>query len=364
MKMLKLTSFFAVFVAAVLTAVVSAQAPTPGLRLEKTEHDWGRVKDEVPVETMIKVFNDSDKEYTLKSITSSCSCTQPEPGPVKVPAKGFGEFKVKYDAALRQGDDLKTVHIETDDPANPKMSVKFKAFVNARVMIEPRALFMGEFNREAKSPPSRVVITNRMADNPLHEIELADPHFDMRKVATEEIMVDGEKATRVTMEIVFKGDKQMLTFKDFMKIKFMDPTKMGQFNVPVIAVVVGDLRIVPDKLFLRLNANGPAWTERILFQSRSKTDFKILGIEVEGEPDLKIQVKEEVDTRMPATYSLVVSGVSPGPREAGVSQLGNCVIKVKTSIPIHPVVEIKVEGNVTTPANLAVKPATPATSNK
>jgi hypothetical protein len=203
-----------------------------------------------------------------------------------------------------------------------------------------------------------------MADNPIHEIELVDPHFDMRKVATEEIVIDGDKATRVTMEIVFKGDKDITTFKDFMKVRFMDPTKYGQVNVPVIAVVVGDLRIVPDKLFLRLNANGPEWTEKIFFQSRSKTDFKILGIEVEGEPDLKITVTPEVDTRMPATYNLVVKGVSPGPRGPGVTQLSNCVIKIKTSVPIQPLIEIKVEGNVTTPADIAIKPAAPATSNK
>lgn len=87
-------------VAAFVTGFMAmAQKPDEVIKLNAESHNFGKIKQGVPVTTYFEVTNISDKPVVIENVMPSCGCTTPEWDKAPIPPKGTAKIKVGYNAA-------------------------------------------------------------------------------------------------------------------------------------------------------------------------------------------------------------------------------------------------------------------------
>ena len=88
------------------------------------KHDFGKIKQGVPVTTFFEVRNTSDKQVVIENAWGSCGCTTPEVPKEPIMPKSTTKLKVQYNAAAL-GTFNKDVYIKlagVEEPKNIKIS--------------------------------------------------------------------------------------------------------------------------------------------------------------------------------------------------------------------------------------------------
>lgn len=90
-------------------------AAKPIATFEKTEHNFGTLKEEVgSVSYVFKVTNTGDKALLLKDVKTSCGCTTPEWSKQPIAPGKTGSVTVTYSTINRPGPFDKTITIKTN----------------------------------------------------------------------------------------------------------------------------------------------------------------------------------------------------------------------------------------------------------
>lgn len=91
--------FFLLAAAFVTGFAVMAQKPDEVIKLNTETHDFGKIKQGVPVTTFFTVTNISDKPVVLENVVPSCGCTTPEWSKEPIAPGNTAQIKVGYNAA-------------------------------------------------------------------------------------------------------------------------------------------------------------------------------------------------------------------------------------------------------------------------
>ncbi len=128
----------ALFASALVFGLVAmAQTKSDDIVKFNTEkHDFGKIKQGVPVTYYFEIKNTSDKPIVVENASASCGCTVPEKPEKPINPGGTGKVKVQYNAAtvgpfkkdviikLAGIDQPKTVQIVGEVLANDKSGKK------------------------------------------------------------------------------------------------------------------------------------------------------------------------------------------------------------------------------------------------
>lgn len=93
-KLLLLASAF------VITIATKAQVkPDEVIKVNTEKHDFGKIKQGVPVTYTFEIKNISDKPIVVENTRASCGCTTPEKPEAPIMPGESGKIKVQYNAA-------------------------------------------------------------------------------------------------------------------------------------------------------------------------------------------------------------------------------------------------------------------------
>ncbi len=79
--------------------VTMAQKADDVIKVNADTHNFGKIKQSVPVTTFFTVTNKSDKPVVLESVVASCGCTTPEWSKEPIAPGATSQIKVGYNAA-------------------------------------------------------------------------------------------------------------------------------------------------------------------------------------------------------------------------------------------------------------------------
>src|SRR5256886_12661012 len=99
-----------------------------------------------------KYQNTGDKPVKFKSVKTSCGCTAAQTQKEEVPAGGKGEITATFNIGERTGTQVKTVTVETDEPANVTTVLPLYAVNPLQLEITPTISVWGR--RVAATPKS------------------------------------------------------------------------------------------------------------------------------------------------------------------------------------------------------------------
>ncbi|HEX4875403.1 MAG TPA: DUF1573 domain-containing protein [Chitinophagaceae bacterium] len=80
-------------------AAMAQTKPDDVMKVNTEKHDFGKIKQGVPVDFVFEVKNISSKPIVVESTNASCGCTTPEKPTEPIMPNETGKIKVQYNAA-------------------------------------------------------------------------------------------------------------------------------------------------------------------------------------------------------------------------------------------------------------------------
>jgi hypothetical protein len=117
--------------AAAPAAETKPEGPIPQFKFERTEYDFGQIKEGEKVSYTYKFTNTGQAPLIVQSVQPSCGCTAPDWSKEPIAVGGTGFVKVEFDSHGKQGIQNKVVTVNAN--TWPKsLILRFKAQVNPK----------------------------------------------------------------------------------------------------------------------------------------------------------------------------------------------------------------------------------------
>src|SRR6266545_7503512 len=123
-----------------------------------------------------KYQNTGSKPVRFKSVRTSCGCTAAQSQKEEVPPGEKGEITATFNIGERTGTQVKTVTVETDDPANVTTVLTLKAVIPQQLEITPTFVFWGQ-GEEAKS---KTIVVRAAKDFPVKHLKVTSSSPDFQ----------------------------------------------------------------------------------------------------------------------------------------------------------------------------------------
>ena len=123
-----------------------------------------------------KYQNTGDKPVKFKSVKTSCGCTAAQTQKEEVPAGEKGEITATFNIGERTGTQVKTVTVETDDPANTTTVLTLKAVIPQQLEITPTFVFWGQ----GEEPKSKTIVVKAAKDFPVKHLKVTSSSPDFQ----------------------------------------------------------------------------------------------------------------------------------------------------------------------------------------
>lgn len=294
------------------TDVLSATATLrPRLVMESEVRDLGHILQVERPEFDFTFTNVGPGPLVISRVQSTCGCTVPELTKKEYKAGESGAIHVKFDPAGKIGAVHKQIHVYSNDPDRPDVSLSLKADVSPVVTVEPRAL---TFEPTAKGEGRTVVlkITGRTDDFAATYATVAKgENFSVKVLDTKAVQVNGQAMRQTEVEVTLAPAAPVGRLTDNVSIRTTDPREAVVF-CPITATVVGDLKLDPTVLPFGIVRPGEAFKGTVQIASRSNKPFKILKAEIKQPSTAQLQIKlVPEDPANPVVYTLWAEGTSP-----------------------------------------------------
>ena len=123
-----------------------------------------------------KYQNTGDKPVRFKSVRTSCGCTAAQTQKEEVPAGEKGEITATFNIGERTGTQVKTVTVETDDPANVTTVLTLKAVIPQQLEITPTFVFWGQ----GEEPKPKSIVVRAAKDFPVKHLKVTSSSPDFQ----------------------------------------------------------------------------------------------------------------------------------------------------------------------------------------
>jgi hypothetical protein len=125
-----------------------------------------------------KYQNTGSKPVHFKSVHTSCGCTAAQTQKDEVPPGEKGEITATFKIGDRTGMQVKTVTVDTDDPANATTVLTLKAVIPQELEINPSLVFWGQ----GEAPKPKTIVVRAGKDFPVKQLKVASssPDFETK----------------------------------------------------------------------------------------------------------------------------------------------------------------------------------------
>jgi hypothetical protein len=116
-------------------------APRPRVAVDRTEHDFGPVRQQGAYTTTFTIRNEGDAPLHVQSVRGECGCTQSELSSKEVAPGGTASLTVAFHTYTFVGPLTKHVRVGTDDPDRPTVDLALRVEVAAGIVVAPPNFF-------------------------------------------------------------------------------------------------------------------------------------------------------------------------------------------------------------------------------
>jgi hypothetical protein len=163
-----------------------------------------------------KYQNSGDKPVHFKSVHTSCGCTAAQSQKEEVPPGEKGEITATFKIGDRTGTQVKTVTVETDDPAQAVTVLTLKAVLPEMLEITPSFVYW----QGGEAPKPKTVVVRPGKDFPVKELKVTSSNAEFsakveREKGTGEFKIDiaPTQTTRpAASTVVIQPDNSPRTF--------------------------------------------------------------------------------------------------------------------------------------------------------
>ncbi len=294
---------------AVAPAAAQPAQLAQALKFAKASHDFGDIADTSPVSHDVEFTNISNEPITL-AVAASCGCTVAALEKTTYAPGESGKATAKFDPAGRTGLQTKTLTFTITNPQGKYAQQTFNITSNVKALVtfDPPKVYANEVDhRQGKK--ERITVTGRKPDFKVTGVE-SSSEFVKATIGESKVVDSGsEKLTQVVIDLEIGKGAPVGNVNGQLTVRTND--ELAKINpIYVGADVVGDVKCTPQQAILRVNTVSTPFTTDLRLESRSGTNFKITGIEVECRKDMNVvaDVKPGPENRY---FLITLSGNTP-----------------------------------------------------
>lgn len=315
-----------------------APADAPNLVFERTTHSFGRIHDVEDVKTTFKFKNTGLTTLILEKPKAKCGCTVPDLEKLEFAPGEEGTMDVIFHPQGKHGEQSQPITINSNDPDEPSRVIYIEASVRHLIHLDPPMLNFGPVVKgESKSMIVRVSGSEE-AFEAWHATATNRAHFGVKVLGTGESEVDGEKMRTTEVEVTVRGTDELGELGGDLTIR-TNEARQRLVSIKVGATVVGDIRVVPEKLALGMLMVQSSFERTIKVSSRGGTPFEILGIRSNSNLPGAVEFETKPSDDSKTSYDIILKAKSP---EAASPVRG--VILISTSSPDQSEIRIPFYG--------------------
>lgn len=157
-------------------SVVLCLTARAGLKWDQTSIELHPTATDKQAVGHFKYQNTSDKPVRFKSVRTSCGCTAAQTQKEEVPPGEKGEITATFNIGERTGTQVKTVTVETDDPANVTTVLTLKAVIPQQLEITPTFVFWGQ----GEAPKPKTIVVRAAKDFPVKHLKVTSSSPDFQ----------------------------------------------------------------------------------------------------------------------------------------------------------------------------------------
>lgn len=112
-----------------------AASAAPGIHFDQLTFDFGTIFQEGRVDHEFMARNTGDAPLKIDKVTSSCGCTAVLPPEKEIAPGATAPIRVTFRSGRMKGAISKSIYVESNDPAQPKVTLTITGLVKQEVEI-------------------------------------------------------------------------------------------------------------------------------------------------------------------------------------------------------------------------------------
>lgn len=252
--------------------VVALADTGPLAKITEKDFDFGRVMQGHKVMHEFAIQNSGDADLVLQRIAPSCGCTAAAVSSSTIKPGASEKVRVTFDTAGMYGSKTKTVHVVTNAREHPEITLTMRGSVVRGVTATPERLVFGEIS----SGSSLATRTQELA------IAVAEGmDWEVARVISGSKFIDvvplGDQGGSKRYSVVIQPDTPKGDLRERLIVEFKDPAQAA-VNIPVMATILGDLRLSPATVSFGIISGTEAIERRIKYENASSIPVAITGV--------------------------------------------------------------------------------------
>jgi hypothetical protein len=261
----------------------------PKIVLPEETFNFGEVLAGEKVVHEFLIQNEGNRTLQIKSVNAACGCTATLLNSKEIKPSESTTLKITFDTSGFQGNKIKTVRINSNDPIRPTVVATVQGEIKKDIEVEPHRIYFGKV-RKGESKKVDVVIKVRGANAQISDVSTKSENLSIEQ------QDDNDRKKRFAVRLSEKLPVGI--FRDWVVIKTTS-AKTPVINLPVFARVEGDLTVVPSDISFGLR-EGPLLEDI----------FEVVELVNYGDKPISI-LKIETDDKA------ITASVEPNPKRKG-----------------------------------------------
>jgi hypothetical protein len=280
--------------AAVATSAFAAAAvtePAGRIVLDEKEHDYGRMEQGQQSLHVFTIRNRGQGTLLIKEVVSTCGCAVTLLDTKSIPPGGSARLQVRFISGSLSGSVEKFLRVHSNDPAQPQVTIKVRAFVEPIYIVEPPIVNVGEVPRG--QAVTREVRVRDAKGQPFGLPGVTVSHTDL---TAEVLPVAGANGSAYRIRLTLNASRNVGPF-NFTAIPQTDRPHLPRPLILVTGSVVGPVRVWPPALFLgQVRADQPFRTAAVTVKNSGTTPIEIREVDT-GDSAIRAQVSTNTPGR-------------------------------------------------------------------
>lgn len=245
----------------------------PHISFEVAKVDFGIMDQESEATKEILFENTGNQVLEIKDVKSSCGCTAALPSDRIIDPGEKGILTVTFKSGKSMGDVEKVVTIITNDSVKPETRLPVKAHVKTDITMEPRTLDFGDvkLGQEAFAEAKLVAENGQPFKITYVEADTASFTYTLSPID------EGGKPGYL-FKVGLKNPRKPQSFYKPINLRTDNP-RCQLFHLPVVANVLGNVKIEPRSVMLQGVAGSGRLTKTVSVTALGDATVRVLGAE-------------------------------------------------------------------------------------
>jgi hypothetical protein len=244
----------------------------PLLKLTESEYDFGRVMQGHKVVHEFSIQNAGDADLILQRISPSCGCTGAAVSSSTIKPGTSEKVRVTFDTSGMYGSKAKTVSVQTNSREQPEVTLRLVGSVMRGITANPERIQFGEVSQGASAATRTREFALTVTEGTAWEVSRVTTGSKFLSVA--ELTAQG--STR-RYSVTLQPDAPKGELRERLIVEFKDPNQSA-VNIPVTAMVLGDLRVTPASVSFGIISGKEPLERRIKYENTSDLSVVVTGV--------------------------------------------------------------------------------------